>query len=82
MNNAIWFVVATAAALALSLIFNRKKTLLGVKKGLKMLLNMLLALLNVLAIVSVAFFLIPESLILNVHSAERTLRKKTQSASR
>jgi uncharacterized membrane protein YraQ (UPF0718 family) len=49
----------TILALILSVIIDRKKTLSAIKKGLKMFIGLLPALLLVLALVSVVLYLIP-----------------------
>lgn len=46
--------------LVVSLVFDRKKTFLGIKKGWKMFLNILPTLLNVLILVSVFLYLVPK----------------------
>jgi uncharacterized membrane protein YraQ (UPF0718 family) len=51
--------IFTAFCLILSLIFNRQKTWLGIKKGIAMFLKLLPVLLSMLAMVSVVLFLIP-----------------------
>jgi hypothetical protein len=51
--------IFTALCLIFSLIFNRQKTWLGIKKGIAMFLKLLPVLLSMLALVSVVLFLIP-----------------------
>lgn len=51
--------IISAAAFLLSLFFDKGKTILGLKKGLKMFLGILPALLNILILVSVFIYLIP-----------------------
>jgi uncharacterized membrane protein YraQ (UPF0718 family) len=51
--------LATAAALALSLLVDRGKTLAGLKKGARMFLGILPALLLVLVLVSIFLYLVP-----------------------
>ncbi|MDD5528395.1 MAG: permease [bacterium] len=46
--------------LVVSLVFDRKRTFLGIKKGWKMFLNILPTLLNVLILVSVFLYLVPK----------------------
>lgn len=55
----IGLAVATAIVLALSFLADRGRTLTGLKKGAKMFLNILPALLNVLILVSVFLYLVP-----------------------
>ena len=58
------FAILSASLLILSFIFDRKKTILGLKKGLKMFVGILPSFLNILIIISVLFFLIPDSMII------------------
>ena len=51
--------VVTALALIISFLADRKKTMQGVKKGIKMFLGILPSLLNILALVSIVLYLIP-----------------------
>jgi uncharacterized membrane protein YraQ (UPF0718 family) len=55
--------LATAILLLLSFFADRGKTLAGLKKGAKMFLNILPALLNVLILVSVFIYLVPPRLL-------------------
>ena len=54
-------IVTTVIAFAISLFLDSSKTLAGLKKGAKMFLNILPALLLVLALVSIFLYLIPAS---------------------
>ena len=56
--------LSTIFALAFSLFFDRKKTMIGVKKGLKMFFNILPAFLNILIAVSVFLFIVPNEIII------------------
>ena len=62
-NNTIIFGLLTGIVLVISLIFDKNKTILGLKKGAKMLFNILHPFLNILILISVALFFIPDSLI-------------------
>jgi len=55
--------IVTGIALIASLVFDRKKTLAGIKKGLLMLLNLLFPLITVLALVSVFLAIVSKELI-------------------
>ncbi len=50
--------------LIFSFLFDRKKTLLGIKKGLNMFLNLLPMLLNVLILVSIFLYLLPKEVLI------------------
>ena len=56
----------TGAALLLSFIFDREKTLVGLRKGLTMFAGILPSLLNILVIVSVMLSVIPEETIVRL----------------
>jgi len=56
-NNTIIFGLLTGIVLVISLIFDKNKTLLGLKKGWKMLFNILHPFLNILILISVVLFL-------------------------
>lgn len=64
-NNAIIFGALTIISLILSFVLNKDRTIAGLKKGWKMLFNILHPFLNVLILISVVLFFIPESLIVN-----------------
>lgn len=59
----ILLLVIIAIALAVSFYFDRKKTLLGIKKGVKMFLNLMPTILVVLAAVSILLYFLPNELI-------------------
>jgi uncharacterized membrane protein YraQ (UPF0718 family) len=63
LNNTIIFGSLTGVCLLLSYILDKDKTILGLKKGSKMLFNILHPFLNILIIISIVLFFIPESLI-------------------
>lgn len=56
--------VITLAPLVISLLKDRNKTILGIKKGLVMFLNILPTIFNVLLLVSIFLFLIPNEIII------------------
>ena len=56
--------IFTIGCLLISLLFDPRKTLNGIKKGLKMFLNLLPALLLMLALVSIVLFLIPDKMLI------------------
>ena len=62
-NNAIIYISVCAALLLVSFLFDRKKTAMGLKKGLSMFKNILVPFLTILLMVSVALYLIPPSII-------------------
>jgi uncharacterized membrane protein YraQ (UPF0718 family) len=62
-SNAIIFVSLSVALTALSLVLDRKKTLMGLKRGWNMFKNVLLPFLSILVLVSVLLYLIPPSVI-------------------
>ena len=57
-------IAITAICLIFSFIADRKKTLMGLKKGMKMFLNILPAILSVLILVSVFLFFLPNETII------------------
>jgi len=63
INNMIIFGAVTAISLLASLIFDKKKTLIGLKKGAKMFLGIAPPFLNILILVSVLLFFIPQEII-------------------
>jgi uncharacterized membrane protein YraQ (UPF0718 family) len=61
--NAIIYIAICIIFVALSFAFDRKKTLMGIKKGWNMLKNILIPFINILIIVSIVLYLIPTSII-------------------
>lgn len=55
-----FLLVLTAVLFIISLIADKKKTLLGIKKGFKMFLGLLPTVLNVLILVSIFLYLVPK----------------------
>jgi uncharacterized membrane protein YraQ (UPF0718 family) len=62
-SNAIIFISLSVALTGLSLLLDRKKTLMGLKRGWNMFKNVLLPFLSILVLVSVLLYLIPPRLI-------------------
>ena len=62
-SNAIIFITLSVVLSAISFVFDRKKTLMGFKRGWKMFGNVLLPFLNILILISVVLYFIPPSLI-------------------
>ena len=65
LNNTLIFGLLTGIVLVVSLIFDKNKTILGLKKGGKMLFNILHPFLNILILISVVLFFIPDTLIVH-----------------
>jgi uncharacterized membrane protein YraQ (UPF0718 family) len=63
LSNTFIFGLLTGISLLLSFILDREKTFLGLNKGGKMLFNILHPFLNILIIISIVLFFIPDSLI-------------------
>ncbi|MBR9701288.1 permease, partial [Candidatus Pacearchaeota archaeon] len=62
-NNAIIFGLFTIITLVISLILDMNKTIAGLKKGAKMLFGILHPFLNILILISIVLFFIPDYLI-------------------
>jgi len=62
-SNAVIYIAVCAVLLVVSFLFNRKKTLMGLKKGWFMFRNIMVPFLNILILVSVALYMIPPSII-------------------
>jgi len=58
-----FFPYLTLIALAVSFLFDKDKTILGVKRGLRMFIGLLPTVLNVLILVSVFLYLMPEEVL-------------------
>lgn len=56
--------IITLVCLLTSFLFDIKKTISGIKKGIKMFLNLLPALLLMLALISIVLFLIPDKMLI------------------
>ncbi|RPJ79440.1 MAG: permease [Alphaproteobacteria bacterium] len=64
-SNTFIFGLLTGISLLLSFILDRDKTFLGLKKGGKMLFNILHPFLNILILISIVLFFIPDPLIVH-----------------
>jgi len=65
LNNTLIFGLFTGIVLILSLVLDKNKTVLGLKKSWKMLFNILHPFLNILILLSIVLFFVPNSLIVN-----------------
>lgn len=65
LDNTVILGLLTGIVLIVSFALDRKKTILGLKKGGTMLFNILHPFLNILIIISIVLFFIPDSLIVN-----------------
>ena len=65
LDNTLIFGLFTGIVLILSLVLDKNKTVLGLKKGWKMLFNILHPFLNILILISVVLFFIPDTLIVH-----------------
>ena len=63
-------ILAAMLSIILSFIADKQKTLEGIKRGLKMFLNLLPALLTVLTLVSVFLYLVPDKTIIKLLGAK------------
>lgn len=63
IDNALIFIVVSIVLTLLSFALDRKKTLLGLKKGWKMFQNVAVPFLNILILVSLVLYAVPTSLI-------------------
>lgn len=64
VNNALIFGIVTVASIIVSLFLDRKKTVQGIKKGFKMLFNIVPPFLNILILVSILLYFIPQETII------------------
>lgn len=62
-NNALIFIIVSIVMTLVSLLLDRKKTVMGLKKGWKMFQNIAIPFLNILILVSLALYVVPPSLI-------------------
>jgi uncharacterized membrane protein YraQ (UPF0718 family) len=62
--NSIIYLSICVVAVLVSLLFDRKKTLAGIKKGLKMFINLLPMFLTILILISIVLYIVPPSLII------------------
>ncbi len=66
MNSAVIAAGITILALAVSFSADRKKTVAGIKKGLKMFINLLPAVMTIIILVSFLLYFIPQETIVKV----------------
>ena len=64
INNAFIFIIVSIILSLISFFLDRNKTILGFKKGLKMFKSIVIPFLNILILVSLALYFIPQSLII------------------
>jgi uncharacterized membrane protein YraQ (UPF0718 family) len=62
-NDAYIFIILSLSLTLLSFFLDRKKTIMGLKKGWKMFQNIAVPFVNILILVSLALYLVPPSLI-------------------
>ncbi len=63
INNAFIFIAVSITLTLVSFFLNKEKTILGLKKGLKMFKGIAIPFLNILILVSLALYLVPHSVI-------------------
>jgi len=63
LGNTLIFGIVTGIVLLVSFLLDKGKTIMGLKKGMKMLFNILHPFLNILILISIVLFFIPSSLI-------------------
>ena len=64
INNAYYFIIVSLLLTLLSFLLDRKKTMMGLKKGWKMFQNIAVPFLNILILIGMALYLAPPVLIL------------------
>lgn len=64
-NNALIFIFATLGIILVSFVLDKKKTMMGFKKGFKMFRKIAVPFLNIFIIVSFSLFIIPPNIIVN-----------------
>ncbi len=64
VNNALIFGTITGILLLISFFLDKKKTILGIKKGFKMFFNIVPPFLNILIVVSILLYLVPQETII------------------
>lgn len=63
INNAYIFIIVSLLLTLLSLLLDREKTVMGLKKGWKMFQNIAIPFLNILILISLVLYVVPPSLI-------------------
>ena len=66
MTSSVTAALITSAAVIISFLYNRKKTVNGIKKGLKMFINLVPSILTVLILVSIMLYLVPQETIIRI----------------
>ncbi|MDF1592065.1 MAG: hypothetical protein P1P89_11165 [Desulfobacterales bacterium] len=64
INNAVIFIAVSIVLTFVSFMLDKKKTIAGLRKGLKMFKGIAVPFLNILILVSLALYLIPQTLII------------------
>jgi hypothetical protein len=59
LNNAYIFIIVSLLLTLLSFLLDRKKTMMGLKKGWKMFRNIAIPFLNILILISFVLYLVP-----------------------
>jgi len=70
LDNTVILALLTGIVLIVSFTLDRKKTILGLKKGGTMLFNILHPFLNVLILISIVLFFIPDSVVVKYLGAD------------
>ena len=65
VNNAIIFIIVSVVLTLVSFVLDRRKTIMGLKKGLNMFRNIAVPFLNILILVSLVLHIVPPSLIVS-----------------
>jgi len=63
MNNALIFISLSIFTSLISFLLDKKKTILGFKKGFKMFKNIIIPFLNILILVSLLLFIVPPQMV-------------------
>lgn len=64
INNAFIFIVVSITLALVSFWFDKEKTIVGLRKGMKMFKGIAVPFLNILILVSLALYLVPQTLII------------------
>ena len=72
-NDAYFFIIVSVVLTLLSFFLDRKKTVMGLKKGWKMFQNIAIPFVNILILVSLALYLVPPALIVRYLGPESGL---------
>lgn len=63
INNAVIFIIVSVVLTVVSFVLDRRKTIMGLKKGLNMFRNIAVPFLNILILVSLVLYIVPPWLI-------------------